>query len=125
MVSYDVVEMIDDDLLVNSCTRSLNSVRSSAAGGTKPAGCFVEAARLKASLYSFGRARALQTWRMVFVNTLGTLADAMVASVSRTPKRRSRDTMKAVGDVARLPSALYCNRAEVWFLDDEQAPLLR
>lgn len=48
--------LMDVDLLVNSCTRSLNSVRSSVEGGKKPAGCLVEAARLKASVYSRGLA---------------------------------------------------------------------
>ena len=50
---------ITDNSLVNSCTRSLNSVNSSAEGGEKPIGCFVEAARLKVSVYNLGR--ALQT----------------------------------------------------------------
>ena len=48
--------LMDVDLLVNSCTRSLNSVRSSVEGGKKPAGCLVEAARLKVSVYSRGLA---------------------------------------------------------------------
>lgn len=38
-----------EDMLVNSCTRSLSSVNSSVDGGEKPVGCFVEVARLKAS----------------------------------------------------------------------------
>jgi hypothetical protein len=33
-------------ILVNSCTLSLNSVRSSCVGATKPLGCFVDADRV-------------------------------------------------------------------------------
>ena len=42
---------------VNSCTRSLNSVRSSAVGGKKPLGCLVEAARWAAIWSGLGLQR--------------------------------------------------------------------
>lgn len=67
------------NVLVNSCTRSLNSASSSLLGATNPLECLLDAARHGWLYDSLGR--DLPIWRMAFVNALGEKAIDMVRYV--------------------------------------------
>jgi hypothetical protein len=69
------------DLRVNSCTLSLSSFKSSCVGGTKPFGCFEEAARLMFS----GLCRRLgrHVWRKHCESILGAIGEAIVISMGK------------------------------------------